>query len=139
MIGMLEESVGRVIGTKRCAQRGNPDARRLALGIDERENFVRHISVVLRLHPASMEGVRSLVCERIALHAVDAEDSDASLVDVGSESANHALAFLLPFVAHAGREGENGSAVIAVNGDTHVPIETVRVPMLMVTMHGLRG
>ena len=80
VVGMLEESVGCVIGTERCAQRGNPDAWRLALRVDERENFVRHIGVVLRLHPTAMEGVRSLVCERIALHAVDAEDPDASLL-----------------------------------------------------------
>ena len=58
---MLEESVGRVIGTERRAERGNPDARCLALGVDERENFARHIVVVLRLHPTSMEGVCSLV------------------------------------------------------------------------------
>ena len=82
VVGMFEESVGRVIGTERCAQRGNPDARRLALGVDERKNFVRHIGVVLRLHPAPMERVRSFVCERIALHAIDAEDSDAPLLDV---------------------------------------------------------
>ena len=63
VVGMLKESVGRVIGTERCAQRGDPDAWRLALGVDERENFVRHIGVVLRLHPATMEGVRSLVLE----------------------------------------------------------------------------
>src|SRR4029453_13334198 len=31
MVGMLEESVGRVIGPKRCAKRGNPDTGRLAL------------------------------------------------------------------------------------------------------------
>ena len=61
VVGMLEESVGRVIGTEGCAQRGNPDARRLALGVDEWENLVRQIGVVLRLHPAPMEGVRSLV------------------------------------------------------------------------------
>src|SRR5215475_7299915 len=30
VVGMLEESVGRVIGAERRAQRGNPDARRLA-------------------------------------------------------------------------------------------------------------
>src|SRR5262249_13319057 len=128
-----------VIGTERCAQRGDPDARRLALGVDERENFVRHIGIVLCLHPASMEGMRALVIERIALHAVDAEDSDAALLDVVAESANHALTFHLPFVAAARRESEDGSAVIAVNGDAHFPIETVRVPTLMVTMHGLRG
>ena len=139
VVGMLEESVGRVIGTERCAQRGNPDARRLALRVDERENFVSYIGVVLRLHPASMERMRSLVCERIALHAVDAEDSDSPLVDVRSEGANHALTFLLPLVAHASGKGEDGRAVIPVNSDAHVPIETVRVPTLMVTMHGLRG
>src|SRR5437667_4960207 len=137
MIGMLEKSVGRVIGAERCAQCGNPDAWRLALGIDERENFVSDIGVVLRLHPAPVKGVRSLVCERIALHAVDAEDADAPLVDVRTKRANHALTFHLPFVAAAGREGEDRPAVIAVNGDTHVPIETVRVPTLMVTMHGM--
>jgi hypothetical protein len=60
---MFEEGVGRVIGTERRAQRGDPYAWRLALGIDEREDLVRHIGIVLRLHPAPMEGVRSLVLE----------------------------------------------------------------------------
>src|SRR5258708_1043193 len=86
-----------------------------------------------------MEGVRSLVCERIALHAVDAEDSDSPLLQVGAEGANHALTFLLPLVAAARRERENWRTVIAVNSDAHVPIETVRVPTLMVTMHTVRG
>ena len=139
VIGMLEESVGRLIRTERCAQRGDPDARRLALRVDERENFVRQIGVVLRLHPAPMKGMRSLVCEGIALHAVYAEDSDSPLVNVRAERANHALTFLFPFVAHAGGEGEDGRAVIAVNGNAHVAIETVRVPTLMVAMHGLLG
>ncbi len=83
--------------------------------------------------------MRSLVCERIALHAVDAEDSDAPLLQIRAEGADHALTFLLPLVAAARREGEDGRAVIAVNGDAHVPIETVRVPTLMVTMHAVRG
>ena len=135
---MFEESVGRVKGAERCAERGNPDARRLALGIDERENFVRHIGVVLRLHPAPMKRVRSFVLERIAVHAVDAEDSDASLLQVGVEGANHALTFHLPLVAAARREREDGPAVIPVNGNAHVAIETVRVPTLMVTMHAVR-
>src|SRR6266403_1850168 len=107
---MLEESVGRMISTERCAERTYPDAGRLAHGVDEREDFVRHIGVVLRLHPAPMERVRALVCEGIALHAVDAEDSDAALVNVGAEGADHALTFLLPLVAHAGRKGEDGHA-----------------------------
>ena len=139
MVGVLEQGVGRVISTERCAEGGDPDARRLALGVDERENFVRHIGVVLRLHPTPMEGVRSLVCERIALHAVDAEDSDSPLVDVGAEGVDHALTFHLPLVASARREGEDGRAVIAVNRDAHVPIEPVRVPTLMVTMHAVGG
>ena len=139
VVGMFEERVGRVIGTERCAQRGNSDAGCLALRVDERKNFVRHIGVVLRLHPAPMERVRAFVCERIALHAIDAEDSDSPLLDVRGEGANHALAFHFPFVATAGREGEDGPAVISVNGNTHVSIETVRIPNLMVTMHDMRG
>ena len=135
---MFEESVGRMKGTERCTQCCDSDARRLALGVDKREDFVRHIGVVLRLHPAPVERMRSLVLERIAVYAIDAEDSDSPLLQVRAEGANHALTFLLPFVAAARREGENWRTVIAVNGDTHVPIETVRVPTLMVTMHGLR-
>src|SRR5438477_276106 len=101
------------------------DARCLAHGVDEGEDFVRHIGVVLRLHPAAMERVRSLVCERIALYAVDAKDADAPLVNVRAEGADHALTFLLPLVAHTGRKGEDGHAVMAVNGDAHVATETV--------------
>ena len=80
---MLEEGVGRVIGAERCAVGGDRDAGRLAQGVDEGEDFARHVVVVLRLQPAAMERVRSLVIERIALHAVDAEDSDSSLLDIG--------------------------------------------------------
>ena len=72
-----------------------------------------------------MEGVRSFVCKGIALHAIDAEDADSPLVDIRAESADHALTFLLPLVAHAGGESENGRSVIAVNGDAHVAVETV--------------
>src|SRR6478609_4546734 len=122
---MFEEGVGRVISTERCAERTYPDAGCPAHGVDEGEDFVCHIGVVLRLHPAAMERVRSLVCKRIALHAVDAEDSDAPLVEVRAEGANHALTFLLPLVAHAGGEGEDGHAVMSVNGDAHVAVETV--------------
>src|SRR2546421_7039142 len=122
---MLEEGVGRVIGTERRSERTYPDAGRLAHGVDEREDFVRHIGVVLRLHPAAMERVRSLVCERIALHAVDGEESDPSLLDVGAKCSDHALTFLLMLVAHAGREGEKGHAVMSVNVDAHVAVETV--------------
>src|SRR5438132_6644394 len=139
VVGMFEESIGRVIRTERCAERSDPDAWRLALGIDKRENLVRDIGVVLRLHPAPVERMRSLVTERIALHAVDAEDPDAALLDVWTKGANHALTFLLPFVAHAGGEGEGGRAVIAVNGDAHVATKPMRIPTLMVTMHAVRG
>src|SRR5262249_49068923 len=138
VIGMLEESVGRMIGAERSTQRGNSDARRLALGVDERENFVCYIGVVLRLQPAPVEGMRAFVIERIALHAVDAEDSDSPLINVRTEGANHTLTSLLPLVAHASGEGEDGRTVVAVNCDAHVPVETVRVPSLMVTMHTLR-
>src|SRR5262249_60865536 len=139
MVGMFEERVGCVKGTERCAQRGDPDARRLALGVDKRENFVSHIGIVLSLHPTSMEGMRSLVLKRIAVHAVDAEDPDSPLLEVRTESANHSLAFHLPLVAAAGRKSEDRRAVVAVNCDAHVPVETVRVPNLMVTMHAVRG
>ncbi len=105
---MLEEGVGRVVGAERCAVGGDRDAGRLAQGVDEGDDFARHVVVVLRLEPAAMEGVRSFVAERIALHAVDGKESDSPLLDVRAEGADHALAFLLMFVAHAGGEGEMG-------------------------------
>jgi hypothetical protein len=43
------------------------------------------------------------------------------------------------FVAAACREGEDRQTVMAVNGDAHVAIKTVRVPTLMITMHAVRG
>jgi hypothetical protein len=125
VVGMFEKGVGRVIGTERRSERTYRDAGCSARGVDEGDDFVRYIGVVLRLHPAAMEGVRSLVGEGIALHPVDAEDSDASLVEVRAEGANHALTFLLPLVAHAGGKGEDGQTVMAVNGDAHVAAETV--------------
>jgi hypothetical protein len=42
-------------------------------------------------------------------------------------------------VAAARREREDRRAVVSVNVDAHVPIETVRVPRLVVTMHAVRG
>ena len=72
-----------------------------------------------------MERVRSFVAEGIALHAVDGKKSDPPLLDVRAKCADHALTFLLMFVAHAGREGENGHAVMPVNVDAHVAVETV--------------
>jgi hypothetical protein len=69
--------------------------------------------------------MRSLVIERIALDSVDAENPDPALLEVWSEGADHALAFLFLFVAAAGREGQDGRSIIAVNGDAHIAIETV--------------
>ena len=133
---MFEEGVSGMIGAERRSQGGDPDAWSLALGVDERKHFVRHIGVVLRLHPAAMVGMRALILKRLTIHAVDTKDSDASLLDVRAERSNHALPFHLPFVAHARREGEDRRAVVAVNGDAHVSVKPVRVPTLMVTMHG---
>src|SRR5690349_3914117 len=102
MVGVLEESVRGVIGTERRAKRGDSYTGRLALGVDERDNFVRDVGVVLRLHPTAMEWVRAFVGERIALHAVDAENADAPVLDVRAQGANHSLTFLFVLVAHAG-------------------------------------
>jgi len=125
VVGMLEEGVGRVISAERCAVGGGWDAGRLTHRVDKGENFAGYVVVVLRLHPTAMEGMRSLVCERIALHSVNGEKSDAPLLDVRAKCADHALAFLFMLVAHAGREGEKGHAVIPVDVDAHVAAETV--------------
>ena len=72
-----------------------------------------------------MEGMRSFVRERIGLHAVDGKKSDSSFFDIGAERPDHALTILLMLVSHAGRESENGHAVISVNVDAHLTAETV--------------
>ena len=99
---MLEEGVGRVKSTERCAVGGDRDAGGLALGVDEGDDFAGDVVVILRLQPAAMKRVRALVIERIALDSIDAENPDSSLVDVWAEGADHPLAFLLVLVAHAG-------------------------------------
>ena len=125
VVGMLEEGVGRVIGAERCAVGGDRDARRLAHGVDEWEDFAGHVVIVLRLQPAAVKRMRAFVAERITLHAVDAEDSDSPRVQIRAESANHALTFLLMLVAATGGEGKDGHAVMPVNIDAHVAAETV--------------
>jgi hypothetical protein len=47
------------------------------------------------------------------------------LLDVRAQGADHALAFLLMLIAHAGRESENRHAVMPVNIDAHVAAEPV--------------
>src|SRR5581483_6716180 len=107
--------------------------------MNERENFIRYIGVVLRLHPAPMEGMRALVLERIAVHAVDTEDSNPARLDVRTESADHALAFHFPFIATARVKCEDPPSIIPLNRDAHMPVQTVGVPNLMVAMHGVRA
>src|ERR1044071_6053997 len=118
---MFEERVSRVKCTEGCAERGDRDAWRLTLRVNERNYFVRYVRIVLRLHPASVKGMRSLVLKRIAVDAVDAEDPDPPLLDVRTESGNHSLTFHFPLVAAARWEGENWRTIVAINRDTHVP------------------
>src|SRR5262249_52311556 len=96
----------------------------LALVVNEGNELFGDIGVVLRLHPTAMEWMRAFIIKGIALHAVDAEDADTSLLDVRAEGADHGLPFLLELVAHAGGKGEDGPAVIAVDGDAHVAAES---------------
>ena len=71
-------------------------------------------------------GCAPLFLKRIIVHSIDGEETDPALFNVRREGADHALAFLLPFVTSAGGKGENGHAVMAVNDHAHVAIETVR-------------
>src|SRR4051794_34335926 len=85
---MLEESVSGVIGAERRAVGGDRDARGLALGINEGEDFAGYIVIVLRLHPAAMVRVGAFVRERIALDAVDGEESDPPFLNVRAKGAD---------------------------------------------------
>jgi hypothetical protein len=57
---VLEEGVGRVVSAEGGAIGSDREAR-LAHGVDERDDFARYVVVILRLEPAAMEGMRSLV------------------------------------------------------------------------------
>src|SRR5260370_35771161 len=102
---MLEERVGRVVGTERHAHRRDADLR-LAIAPNERHDFFAQIRVENGLHVAAMKGMRGLVVEREAVDGIDAEEFYFAGVDEVAKRADHALTFELPLVTRGGGKAE---------------------------------
>ena len=85
-----------------------------------------------------MERVSALVVEALIAVRSDGKELDASAVDELGQRTDHALAFHLPFVAAARREGQQRRAPVAVDDHAHVPPETTGVPPLILALHRRR-
>src|SRR5260370_42653295 len=114
---MFEERICGVIGAERCAHGGNGDSLRLAVVPDEGDNFLAQVRIEHRLDVAAMKGMRALVVEAEAVDGVDGVKLELAAVDEIGESADHRLAFELPFVAGAGGKADQRRAPVAVNDD----------------------
>jgi hypothetical protein len=134
-IGVAKKRVGGVIGAEGSTHGGDGDGG-LAIVPDERDHFLGEIAVEHGLDIAAMEGMGALVVEAEAIDGVDGVELDAASVDEFGESADHALAFELPFVAGAGGETEEGRAVVAIDDDAEFQAEARGVPAMIFAFHG---
>ena len=116
-IGMTEEGVGGVIGAERRAHGGDGNAR-LAMIVDERNDFLGEVGIEYGLDVAAMEGMSTFVVEAESVDGIDGVELDAASVDELGESADHGLAFEFPFVASTGGEAEDGRAPMTVSDDS---------------------
>ena len=82
-----------------------------------------------------MKRMRSLVGEGIAVVHVDREGLHASGFDVLGDGADQTLPLVFAFVAAAGREQDHRRPPMAVNDDTHVASEPIRMPAVHLAPH----
>ena len=107
----------------------------LAVMVDERDDFLPDVGVVAAQHPAAVEGVRLLVEQPFGGHRADAEHLHPALLDERRQGADHALAFVLPLVAQAGREEQDRGAEMAEDGHPHLPPQVRRAPQAVFAVH----
>ena len=118
-VGMAEEGVGGVIGAEGCAHGGDGNAR-LAVIVDEGNDFLGQVGVEYGLDVTAMEGMSAFVVEAEAVDGINGVELDAAGVDELGEGADHGLAFEFPFVASAGGETEDRRAPMAVGDNTEI-------------------
>ena len=132
---VLQQAVDGVVRAERRARRGDRDAGRLALVVDERHHLLGDVRVVHRLHVGAVARVGALVVPALVVDRVDAEELDLAAVDVVAEGRDHALPLELPLVAAARREHEHRRAPVPVDADPHLAPEPGRVPDVVLDLH----
>jgi hypothetical protein len=111
------------------------DVRRLAIVPDERNQLANHVLVVLTLHPAPMQRVRSAVAKRIRVVDVDAVEFHAAGINRIGQRGEHTLAFEFPLVAARRREYDGGRTPVSADENAHRATETFRVPAMIRVTH----
>src|SRR5258708_29304662 len=125
---MLEERIGGLICAEGSAHGGDGDALRLAIVVDERQDFLAKVGIEHGLDVAAVKWVRGFVVEAVSVDRIDAIELDLAAVDKIGERADHALAFELPFIASAGGEADERRSPVAKNDYAHLDAEPRRMP-----------
>jgi len=86
-----------------------------------------------------MERVRALVIKTGGIHGIDAEKLHAASVDQGRQTSDEALALKLPLIAGAGGESQERRPPVAVNNDSHIEAEAMRIPPMIFPFHVAPG
>jgi hypothetical protein len=133
-IGMLEESVGGVIGAEGSAHRGNADLR-LAMTPDEGNNFFTQVGIENGLYVAAVKRVSALVVEAETVDGIDGIEFDAAGIDKIAKSADHSLALEFEFIASTGGKTEERRAPMSIGNDAKIQAEARRVPAVVFTFH----
>jgi hypothetical protein len=82
-----------------------------------------------------MEGMRSLVVKAQAIDGINGIKFQFATIDEVGEGAKHGLAFQLIFVASAGGKTDQRRTPVAVNHDTEIESQPVRIPTVNFTLH----
>jgi len=134
-IGMLEQGICGMVGAEGGAHCGDRDARRLAIVVDERHHLVTHVSVKLRLHPAAMKRMSTLIVKAREVHGIDAEEFHAPAINQVCEAANQPLVLKLPFVPGAGGKTDERRSPMTVDHDAQLHSKAVRIPAVIFPLH----
>jgi IMP cyclohydrolase len=133
-VRMAEEGVGGVISAKGCAHGGDGNAR-LAMIVDEGDDFLGEVGIEDGLDVAAMKGMGTLIVEAKTVDGVNAVELDAASVNEFGEGADHALAFEFPLVTGAGWETENGRSPVAIGNDAEIKAKTGGMPAVEFAFH----
>ncbi len=131
-VRIAEQRVGGVVRAQRRAHRGDGDAGRLAIGVDERDDFVADVLVEHPLAPAAVERMRAAVQIRLVVVRTHAVHLDAAGIDELPQRVGHTVALQLPLVAVTRRKRQQRWAPMPENRHTHVVLEPRRIPDAMI-------
>src|SRR5262249_23544832 len=120
------------------AASGCPQMRRRILLLDERQDIMEQVMLVLYVPLDAPVGMRHTVVPAFGVHTVDTIKLEMPAVDLVGDSPDHAPVFVLEKASLRGGKDQQRGAPMAKDQQLHVPLEIMRKPLVVFTIHGLR-